>query len=186
MELSGGGPCPPAAYGSQTPSSPRLIPRHQIMGLGKSRRSEETRAEIVDTQPVSPLEPEDLEVPEQLFDGEAGSIPEEKDFLLGVPDEDDVVLAPVKAVTIPEDASDDLRLELAKILNAEIGLKERAKLLVKIAHMTDTKRAPVALRALQEINLLTGISKDRPTDSAPMFQLPEGVAVSIKVEKPVK
>ena len=57
---------------------------------------------------------------------------------------------------------------------------------MKLAHHTDTKRAPVALRALQEINSLTGITRERPVDTMPMFQLPEGTAVSISVEKVVK
>ena len=72
------------------------------------------------------------------------------------------------------------------LLNAAMPLKARAEQLVKLAQYTDTKRAPVGLRALQEINAITGLSGDQATETAPMFQLPPGTAVSIHMTKVIK
>lgn len=83
------------------------------------------------------------------------------------------------------DLEDEARRELARLLNAAISLHERATLLVKLAHHTDTKRAPVALRAIAEINVLTGLTRERPVDTMPMFQLPPDAVVSVVVERVV-
>lgn len=87
---------------------------------------------------------------------------------------------------IASELSEDERKEFAKLLNEAIPLADRARLLVKLAHHTDTKRAPVALRAIQEINALTGVSADRPTDTMPVFVLASDQTVAVvakKVEK---
>lgn len=94
---------------------------------------------------------------------------------------------PVLPQTIADaDLEDEARRELSRLLNAAIDLPERAMLLVKLAHHTDTKRAPVALRAIAEINALTGVTRERPADTMPMFQLPSDSSVSIVVAKVVQ
>lgn len=103
------------------------------------------------------------------------------------PDEPSTVL-PV-AVPLPlvaGEAEETARKELAGLLNKLVPLKERAELLDRLAHKLDTKRAPVALRAIQEINALCGITTQAPTSAPPMFQLPPGTEVSVKVDRPEK
>ena len=73
-----------------------------------------------------------------------------------------------------------------KLLDANMPLEDRAKQLVKLASFSDTKRAPVALRAIQVINEITGVTDDAATEAPSMFSLPEGVNVSIKVDVPEK
>jgi len=85
-----------------------------------------------------------------------------------------------------QDLSAEQRAEFAKLLQKEMPLKVRAKQLVKLAMFSDTKRAPVGLRAIQVINEITGVT-DTASDEAPsMFNLPEGVSVEVKVKTPEK
>ena len=72
------------------------------------------------------------------------------------------------------------------LLNRHMSLEARARQLVKLAQYTDTKRAPVGLRALQEINAITGISGEQATETAPMFQLPPDTRIDVRVTKVVK
>jgi hypothetical protein len=74
--------------------------------------------------------------------------------------------------------------KFAKLLRTKMSLEDRADLLIELAGHTDTKRAPVALRAIQEINAITGIKDDRPNEAIPLFTLPPRTAVAIKVFEP--
>ena len=74
------------------------------------------------------------------------------------------------------------KAEFKKLLDAKMTLQERADQLVKLAKFTDTKRAPVGLRAIQVINEITGVNDDLDHDAPSMFKLPDGVKVKIKVE----
>ena len=131
--------------------------------------------------------PEPPPLPEgPLFEDIAADVPEEPENLFDDMPEDAIVPAVSAQVIKVEDEIDLARAELARMLNETFTLEQRAALLVKLAHHTDTKRAPVALRAIQEVNLITGISKERPVETMPMFQLPSDTAVKIKIEKVVK
>jgi hypothetical protein len=87
---------------------------------------------------------------------------------------------------IDSDLSTDEKKEFVALLNRFMPLEERALQLAKLARFVDTKRAPVGLRAIQEINLLTGLRGDKATESAPMFQLPADTTVRVTVTKVVK
>ena len=103
----------------------------------------------------------------------ASVIPEE---LLPVPVEEE------SAVT--RDLAEVDKEEFAAMLRQKMTLEERANALVRLAGFSDTKRAPVALRAIEEINKITGVKEDRPNEAAPMFVLPPNTAVAIKVFEP--
>jgi len=85
---------------------------------------------------------------------------------------------------LTQDLSDEEKIEFARLLKKKMSLNARANALVELAKMTDTKRAPVGLRAIQEINKITGISKDAREETAPMFVLPPGTKVLVGVETP--
>jgi len=93
--------------------------------------------------------------------------------------------APIEPVTA-SDLDAEQKAEFARLLQSKFSLKERADALVKLAQMTDTKRAHVGLRAIQEINVITGVRDDKATDAHSMFRLPDDTTVSIKIEKVVK
>lgn len=157
--------------------------------LGKPLKEVEIKALLPPAEIVPDMEfdtylPEKPLVPEtSVFDDSAAMIEPEDDGLFGVEDVPETVLpvATPMVDTISEQA--EIKQELTRLLNTEMKLEERVRLLAKLARSTDTKRAPVALRAIQEINALTGLSADKPADSTPMFALPEGTAVSVRIEK---
>jgi len=99
--------------------------------------------------------------------------------------EEDLVPAPIQAITAT-DLDAEQKAEFARLLQSKFSLKDRADALVKLAQMTDTKRAPVGLRAIQEINAITGVRDDKANEAHSMFKLPEDTSVSIKIEKVVK
>ena len=93
--------------------------------------------------------------------------------------------SPVQTLT-DNDLDAEQKAEFARLLQSKFSLKDRADALVKLAQMTDTKRAPVGLRAIQEINAITGVRDDKANETHSMFNLPENTSVSIKIEKVVK
>jgi hypothetical protein len=84
---------------------------------------------------------------------------------------------------VDADLTEEERTEFANLLRKEVTLEERAKLLGRFARMKDTKRAAVGLRAVQEINRLTGVGADRPVDTMPMFVLAGDQKIAVVVEK---
>ena len=109
---------------------------------------------------------------------------EAEDSLFGALDE--VPEDAVRADGIPpidSDLTPDEKKEFIALLNKFMPLDRRALQLVKLASYYDTKRAPVALRAIQEILQLTGLRGDKATESMPMFQLPANTAVQVTVTK---
>jgi len=134
--------------------------------------------------------------------------PEAPAMVLTAPLKEDVpaggtveVHADATAVSLFEDAPklperDELRpdqdlLEAEKalfkeLLDKKMSLNERADKLVKLAGMTGNKTAPVALRAIQVINEITGVTRETDREAPSMFSLPEGVSVKVKVEVPEK
>ncbi len=144
------------------------------------------RAKQREKKPKAVAEP--IPVPEQLFDEMPPASAE------------DIALAEAPAAVEPTeglfdyipqaapspgiadaDLTDVEREEFAQLLRAEVPIAERAKLLGRLARMKDTKRAPVGLRAIQEINRLTGVGGERTADTMPMFVLgaEQTIAVSI-------
>jgi isoaspartyl peptidase/L-asparaginase-like protein (Ntn-hydrolase superfamily) len=78
----------------------------------------------------------------------------------------------VDAIDVAGDLDQEQREMFAELLRKNFSLEERAKQLVDLAKLTDTKRAAVGLRAIQEINAITGVH--------------DGTSVSVKVEKVIK
>jgi len=135
--------------------------------VGKSRRNEVQPVIVpVMFEDEAPVEPVTASPPESLFDGEP-TPPTQID-----------ILPPIE-----RDLTPDQRREFTKLLDTKMGLEERADHLVRLAKMHGNKTAPVGLRAIMEINRLTGLSEDRATEAPAMFNLPEGTSVSVKVEK---
>lgn len=132
---------------------------------------------VPEPAPESPAE-------EELFE-ELEDVPQSTLTLFDAPTAP-AVQPPAPETIADADLEDEAKRELARLLSAGFPLEERARLLVKLAHHTDTKRAPVALRAIQEVNALTGVTRERPADTMPMFALPPDASVSIVVEKVVK
>lgn len=66
--------------------------------------------------------------------------------------------------------------EYADLLNRKLSVRHRANLMVKIAKNVSGANAALALRALQDINLATGVvnKSGLQVDLGPMFMLPEG------------
>ena len=91
-----------------------------------------------------------------------------------------------EAVTVLTDGlSDEDRARFAALLRSKMSLEQRANVLIELASMTDSKRAPVALRAIQEINQITGLA-DKPVEEQPLFVLPAGSDVLVGVKIPKK
>jgi len=96
-----------------------------------------------------------------------------------------VTLAPpiTEIIDVEKDMTPDQRAIFTNLLDTKMTLEERADQLVLLAKMHGTKTAPVGLRAIMEINRLTGLSEDRATEAPAMFQLPENTTVSVKMER---
>ena len=92
----------------------------------------------------------------------------------------------VDVIDLDGDLDKEQREIFANLLRQNFSLEERAKQLVELAKLTDTKRAAVGLRAIQEINAITGVHDPKPQESPAMFALPDGTSVSVKVEKVAK
>ena len=103
------------------------------------------------------------------------------------PVEGDLLPAPEEeAVTVLTDGlSEEDRARFAALLRSKMSLEQRANVLIELASMTDSKRAPVALRAIQEINQITGLA-DKPVEDQPLFVLPSGSDVLVGVKIPKK
>lgn len=113
--------------------------------------------------------------------------PIEASVLEGAPEPiAEVISRPPDGISVSKDLDEEQREMFAQILKSKMTLEERANALVALAKMTDTKRAPVGLRAIQEINAITGVHKDKPNESQSMFVFPEDTTVSIHVEKVYK
>ena len=97
-------------------------------------------------------------------------------------DEPEVALAVRDIPPLDSDLTPDEKKIFIDLLNEHMPLKQRAVQLAKLAMYTDQKRAAVGLRAIQEINALTGLSGASATEAAPMFQLPEGTKVAIVMQ----
>jgi hypothetical protein len=73
-----------------------------------------------------------------------------------------------------------------RCLNEFLPPRERALQLAKLAMYTDTKRAAVGLRAIQEINALCGLHADGADEVTPMFALPPDTRVNVTITRVVK
>ena len=109
----------------------------------------------------------------------------------------DTVFADVPAAPEPRATPDDIvkpdsdldaqqKAEFARLLREGLGLEERAKRLINLTKFVDSKRAPVALRAIQEINAITGITADAPEEGSPLFVLNDGAEIAVAVRIPKK
>ena len=109
-------------------------------------------------------------------------------------DDDDVSLtveaglerAPADLPRLDTGLTADEKAEFIALINKELPIAVRAKQLGILARKTGQKTAAVGLRAIIEANELTGLKADKPTESAPMFALPQGTAVTVKIEKVAK
>lgn len=142
----------------------------------KPKKSEEIVIEQVVEVPEVPVAPEEPMIPapkESLFDDlDAQGAPSE----LAVRPSDDI--RPLDA-----DLSADEKEVFKKLLDEAMPLAERARRLVNLARLKGSKTAGVGLRALQEINSLTGVNREADAGASPMFALPAGTEVSVTVKK---
>jgi hypothetical protein len=141
--------------------------------------------DVVETEPV--VENEAVDSPNnQLIEAvveaiETGSLFEE---LESVPEKPSTLeVRPDDIPPLDLGLTKDQKAEFAKLLDAEMPIAERARQLAKLARFTDTKRAPVGLRAIIEINTLCGLREDKPRDDAPLFVMPEDARVAVLIQK---
>ena len=66
----------------------------------------------------------------------------------------------------------------AALLDSKLGVEDRADLLVALAKRDDAKSAPVALRALQDINIATRVTQEQASNVPSIFVLPVGTKVA--------
>lgn len=85
-----------------------------------------------------------------------------------------------------EGLDDEERSRFAALLRKKMSLEDRVDQLIALAKLNDTKRAGVGLRAIQEINAITGVHETKANESPPMFVFPDDTSVSINVQKVVK
>jgi len=137
-------------------------------------------------QKVETFAPEPLAIPAEV----PAVVPEEpRGSLFEDLDDEDGVIASEPAAPMVElpvldaDLTPDEKEEFVKLLREEMPVKDRARQLGILARKTGQKTAAVGLRAIIEINELTGMRKERAAETAPMFQLPAGASVSITVQK---
>ena len=142
--------------------------------------------------PTLPTEPADREISTEVLSCVplAGQILPESDSKTDQISDmslfEDVLPPATRDIPRPdEDLTLEQKAEFIKLVRSNMSLPERAQQLAKLARFTDTKRAPVALRAIQTMNELDGFTEEGSIEAPPLFQLPEGakVAVAIKVPK---
>ena len=148
------------------------------------------------TEPAEPAPPPAPEPdPAAPFEGEPEYAPAEpRERLFEDLDDDEGIvqmqMVPVRAErpadglpALDSDLTEDQKAEFVALLNSFMPLRRRAQLLALLCTKTDTKRAPVALRAIQEVNSITKITGTTAATAPPLFQLPPGTSVSIAVQK---
>jgi len=145
------------------------------------KRPKAKKQEIVVVEAQPEVLPEIVDEPGQVYDTTSFL----KESLFEDAPVPETALAPVTPVSIA-DYADDERKEFVKLLREKQSAEERAERLIELTGYTDERRAGVALRAIQEINSLMGISVDKPTETAPLFVLPADTSVSVTVETPKK
>ena len=99
---------------------------------------------------------------------------------------EDVSLEPVRSDGLPAvdgDLTPDQKKIFIDLVHKEMPLTERAHQLATLARFTDTKRAPVALRAIIEMNILDGLKDERTDEEKAMFVLPSDSNVAVLVKK---
>lgn len=158
-----------------------------LQRIAEKKRKKEEKAQK--DMPV-PLPPSDISDSEgdDVLEGAPEDVPEEEEGLFPVAKREEVLpMRPDDGIpAVDSDLTEDEKKEFIKLLNREIPLSERASQLALLARMKGSKTAAVGLRAIQEINRITGLTGDRPTESAPLFVLPEGTKVGIVVQTVVK
>jgi hypothetical protein len=84
------------------------------------------------------------------------------------------------------DLAEAEKAEFKRLLDKSMTLEDRARALVEMAGFRDQKRAAVALRAITIINEITGVTDEGVQEAPSMFNLPDGVQISIDVKAPDK
>lgn len=129
-------------------------------------------------------------LPVQGSDGDGGGVESGEGVSGSLFDEIDVPSAvTVRSDGLPaldSDLTPDQKREFLNLIRKEMPIAERAKQLATLARFTDTKRAPVALRAIVEMNVLDGLHEDKATDAPPLFVLPEDAKMAVLVQKVAK
>lgn len=149
------------------------------------KKKAKSRRETGEIKPKKALEPpiEDLAQPiETIFDDGPVEIPTVPQTLFD-DEPPPVTLPPSQIIAVERDMTPDQRAQFESLLSEKMTLEERASQLVRLAHLKGSKTAAVGLRAIMEINRITRVSEPRPSEAPAMFQLPEGVSVSVNIEK---
>ena len=105
------------------------------------------------------------------------------DYCVSEKPETAVVPRPDALPALDGDLTPEQKRLFVELVKKEMPLEERAKQLATLARFTDTTRAPVALRAIIEMNLLDDMRKEQPSEDSPMFVLPADSKVAILVKK---
>lgn len=151
------------------------------------RKTSITRLNAIAEQLQAKKEEEELETEAlSIIPDEPAPVTSIFDGIDDLAPEPEISPLPTDIPPMDEGLTEDEKAEFVRLLKEYMPVDHRAKQLVKLANFTDQKRAGVALRAIEEINRLTGLSEDK-TDTAPtMFALPQGTTVSVAITKVAK
>lgn len=81
-----------------------------------------------------------------------------------------------------EEAEQKAAREYADLLNRKLSVRHRANLMVKIAKNIQGPTAALALQAIKDINMATGVTSKTGAqiDLGPLFLMPEGTSMAMK------
>lgn len=144
--------------------------------MGKKKKAPVTVDELVAAMDAATMPPAPPPEPEPPVEAESGLF---EGLDLDVPAS--AVALPDTLPRLDSDLTPDEKLEFVRLLNEHMPVPDRAKQLAKLAYYTDQKRAGVAFRAIQEINLITGITGAKASEAPPMFVVPNDTKVQINV-----
>ncbi len=166
----------------QKPAKKRVSTEVLLARLGKKiKKKEEAKQAYV---PV-PLPPDDIEEDGDVLEDAPEDIEVEETSIFPVARHEEVLpMRPDDGVpAVDSGLTEDEKKRFIELLNKEMPLTERATQLGILARLRGSKTAAVGLRAIQEVNRITGLSSERPTETAPLFVLPEGTKVGIMIQK---
>ena len=149
--------------------------------MGRPRKKPLEPPASTPTEPIEPLDVVVIPNPPQSESGLFDDLDDEASGPNLMP-----FSRPDDGIVADEGLTPTEKAEFTKFLNLFLPPRERALQLAKLAMYTDTKRAAVGLRAIQEINALCGLHKDGADVATPMFALPADTRVNISISRVIK
>ncbi len=97
--------------------------------------------------------------------------------------DDEPPLEPIVEEDSPlvEDLSEEEKAKFSRLLKEKMTVERRAELLIELANLTDRHGAPVALRAIEQINKITGVTTEKAVQAAPLFITPKDAKIAIGI-----